>query len=380
VEYNAELINEGSIGLMLDVVLNHLLFFGGSLAFIMAFAQFLQVFRHARHLWLGIFFSCISFIGFHQYYFGTYDIPSHNLSLFRGQMVLFMLGPAMFFFYKELFFEDFRIKLQHMVHFIPPLLSSCVDIYMYVSAGVSNGIIMEIRTFLLDNNFYYIMSAGVIFVIYNVHILTKEDFISLMKRKMKNKVNQVALIFVVMVLVITILLVYAVAVRNVTLGRFFMTLMIVPFAFILLVGYLNPEIIHVLTSEVRKNRYERSLMTGLDMEALKMRLEDFMKEDKLFCDEDLNLKRLADMLSISPHKMSEFLNKHMKISFNDYINTYRVAEAIDLMQSQPDRSIASICFSVGFNSKSAFYDAFAKFVGISPARYRKKIKKVVRSM
>jgi AraC-like DNA-binding protein len=77
------------------------------------------------------------------------------------------------------------------------------------------------------------------------------------------------------------------------------------------------------------------------------------------------------MLSITTHQLSEFLNKQMHISFNYYINRYRVEEAIDLLQEQPERSITSICFSVGFNSKSAFYEAFAKFVCISPAKYRK---------
>jgi AraC-like DNA-binding protein len=245
---------------------------------------------------------------------------------------------------------------------------------MYYSVFSQNGIIMDIRGFLIDYNYYYIISSGLIFIIYNVYILMKEDFISLIKRKNINKVNQIALFFVVMVLVITILLVYAVIIRNVLMGQFFMTLMIIPFMFFFFVGYLNPELIHVLVSEIRKNIYERSLIKGLDVEALKIRLDDLMNQDKVFCDEDLTLKRLADMLSISPHQLSEFLNKHLNISFNYYINRYRVDEAIDLMQAQPDRSITSICFSVGFNSKSAFYEAFAKFVGISPARYRRKKK------
>jgi AraC-like DNA-binding protein len=357
-----------------QVIVNHLLFFGGSLAFIMALVQFLQVFRDRKHLWLGIFFSCISIIGFHQYYFGVYSVPTHDLSQIRGQMVLFLLGPSLFFFYKELFYGDFKIEFKHAVHFIPPFISLCIDIFMYCSAFSENNIIMDIRGILIDYNYYYIISSGMIFIIYNVYILIKEDFISLIKRKNINKVNQIALFFVVMVLVITILLVYAVIIRNVLMGQFFMTLMIIPFMFFFFVGYLNPELIHVLVSEIRKNIYERSLIKGLDVEALKIRLDDLMNQDKVFCDEDLTLKRLADMLSISPHQLSEFLNKHLNISFNYYINRYRVDEAIDLMQAQPDRSITSICFSVGFNSKSAFYEAFAKFVGISPARYRRKKK------
>jgi AraC-like DNA-binding protein len=354
-----------------EAVTVHLLFFGGSLAFTMALVQFLQIFRDNKHLWLGIFFSCISLIGFDQYYAGAYGGFTLELSLIPGQAVLFMLGPSMFFFYKKLFYSDFKIKFTHMVHFIPPLISLCIDIFMIYSASSQGGTVAEIRGMLIKYNFFYILSAGLIFTIYNVYILKKEDFISLAKRKIRNKVNRIALFFVVMVLAITILLVYAVIVWDAILARFFMTLMIIPFMFIFLVGYLKPDLMHVLDSEIRKNIYERSLIRGLDMEALKIRLEDLMKKDKVFCDEDLTLKRLADMLSISPHQLSEFLNKHMHISFNYYVNRYRVDEAIDLLQEQPERSITSVCFSVGFNSKSAFYEAFSKFVGISPARYRR---------
>jgi AraC-like DNA-binding protein len=354
-----------------DEIVNHLLFFGGSLALTMALVQFLQVLRDSKHFWIGVFFSCISFTGFQQYYFGAYGIPNLELSQWRGQVVMFMLGPSIFFFYKKLFYRDFEIRLNHVVHLIPAFISICVDIVMFCSTISRNTTLQDIRGIIVGNNIYYTLSAAALFSSYDVYILFKEDFIFLFKRKKNNKVNQIALFFVGMVLMIGILLFYAVAARNVRLARFICTLMILPFLFIFLVGYLNPELISIITSEVRKNLYERSLIKGLDVKVLKNRLRDIMEVDKVFCDEDLSLKRLADMLSISPHQLSEFLNKHMNISFAYYINRFRVDEAIDLMQVQPDRSITSICFSVGFNSKSAFYEAFAKFVGISPARYRR---------
>jgi len=355
----------------LKEIINHLLFFGGSLAFTMALVQFLQVFRDSKHLWLGIFFSCISLIGFQQYYYGVYDVPSYEIVQMRGHMVFFLLGPSIFFFYKKLFYRDFAIDIRHAIHFIPPFISLCIDVFMNQSTSSRNATVLGIRDSIIHYNYFYTISAAVIFIIYDVYILVKENFISLIKQKMNDKVNRIALIFIVMVLLIAILLLYSVIISNVLLGRFIMTLMILPFLFIFLVGNLNPEVIELITSAVRKNIYERSLIKGLDVDALKSRLEDLMNVDKVFCDEDLNLKRLANMLSITPHQLSEFLNKHLNISFNYYINRYRVDEAIDLMQAQPDRSITSICFSVGFNSKSAFYEAFAKFVGISPARYRK---------
>ncbi len=357
---------------MLDTVLNHLLFYGGSLALTMALMQFAQIFRDSKHLWLFIFFMSISAIGFQQYYYGVYAVPDHEISLWRGQAVAFLLGPSIFFFYKKLFYNDFTFTFRHLFHFVPPFMSLCVDIFMIRTESVTAGTLFDARNMIIAGNYYYLISAAVIFIIYNVYILIKEDFISLIKtQKFSVKVNQVALVYIVMVLVIAILLLLAFIIRNITLGRIVMTLMILPFLFIFIVGNLIPELISLITSVVKRNIYERSLIRGLDVEALKTRLDDLMIYDKVYCDEDLNLKRLAEMLSISPHQLSEFLNKNLNISFNYYINRYRVDEAVNLMQTQPDRPISSICYSVGFNSKSAFYEAFTKFIGMSPARYRK---------
>ena len=130
----------------LSGTITHLLFFGGSLALIMAVVQILQVFRDSKHLWLAIFFACISAIGFQQYYLGMYSVPHHELSLMRGQAVLFLLGPSMFFFYKKLFIRGFRIGARHLLHFLPPLVSLGIDIFMYSTPVAKNGTILEISS------------------------------------------------------------------------------------------------------------------------------------------------------------------------------------------------------------------------------------------
>lgn len=359
---------------MLEGIINHLLFFGGSLALTMALVQFVQIFRDGWRIWLCVFFLCISAIGFQQYYYGVYDVPSFEISAMRGQMVLFLLGPSIFFFYKKLFYRDFIFSIRDVIHFVPPFLSLCVDIFMYLSEASGDPSVLAIRGGIVRHTYYYTISTAIILIAYDVYILVKEDFISLFRHKMMDQVNRLVLIFIVMVLMIAILLLFTMMFFYVTLGRFVMTLMILPFLFIYLMGIVNPDVLGIITSVIRKNIYERSLISGMDMEALKSRLDDLMNMDKVFCDEDLNLKRLADMLSLTPHQLSEFLNKHLDISFNYYINRLRIDEAAYLMKCQPERSITSICYSVGFNSKSAFYEAFTKFIGISPSRYRKKSK------
>jgi AraC-like DNA-binding protein len=58
------------------------------------------------------------------------------------------------------------------------------------------------------------------------------------------------------------------------------------------------------------------------------------------------------------------------MDFRNFINRFRVEEAQRLLKSDPEMSILTICFEVGFNSKSTFNTAFKKISGITPRDYR----------
>ena len=61
------------------------------------------------------------------------------------------------------------------------------------------------------------------------------------------------------------------------------------------------------------------------------------------------------------------------MSFFDYLNQYRIQYARELLTRLDGQSnaILNIAFTVGFNSNSAFYAAFKKNVGQTPAEYRR---------
>lgn len=124
---------------------------------------------------------------------------------------------------------------------------------------------------------------------------------------------------------------------------------------------------------VRKVRYARSLLAGVDTDLLEDRLADIMEDGKIYCDEDLSLERLASMAEISPHMLSEFINSKFGMNFNAYVNSYRVAEAKTLLRDDTDRSVLSVGFASGFNSKSAFYRVFTEVEGVSPGEYRTRL-------
>ena len=98
-----------------------------------------------------------------------------------------------------------------------------------------------------------------------------------------------------------------------------------------------------------------------------------MTSEQLFLCSDMTLPKLADTVGCSVNHLSQVINAGFGMSFFDYLNRYRIQYARELLSAMDDRSCAilNIAFTVGFNSNSAFYAAFKKCVGQTPAQYRR---------
>ena len=122
-----------------------------------------------------------------------------------------------------------------------------------------------------------------------------------------------------------------------------------------------------------KQKYAKS---GLDREQLieyKYRLENIMRSKQLFLRADLTLPKLAEVVDCSINHLSQVINSGFDMSFFDYLSQYRIRYAKELLTrcDGQNTAILNIAFTVGFNSNSAFYSAFKKRVGMTPAQYRR---------
>ena len=103
------------------------------------------------------------------------------------------------------------------------------------------------------------------------------------------------------------------------------------------------------------------------------KLIDYMAKSKPYQDENCSLRTLADQTHIPEHQLSQLLNMHGGISFADFVNEYRLNEAVVYLQdkNKQRKTIDTIAIECGFGSRSSFYRAFAKVYATTPAMYRK---------
>ena len=98
-----------------------------------------------------------------------------------------------------------------------------------------------------------------------------------------------------------------------------------------------------------------------------------MTDEKLYLDQTLNLKTLAQKLSVSVNHLSQIINEMFNQNFHDFVNQYRVKECIKYLKDESNgrKTVLRIAFECGFNTKATFNSAFKKFTGMTPKEFRK---------
>lgn len=122
------------------------------------------------------------------------------------------------------------------------------------------------------------------------------------------------------------------------------------------------------------NKYAKSGLTRDQLLTHKQRLDKLMQSREEYLRPDLTLPKLARVVGCSVNNLSQVINSGFDTSFFDYLNRYRIKHARKLLKKSGSQSsaILHVAFTVGFNSNSAFYSAFKKHVGMTPAQYRQK--------
>jgi AraC-like DNA-binding protein len=106
-------------------------------------------------------------------------------------------------------------------------------------------------------------------------------------------------------------------------------------------------------SEAVHAAYAESTLKNIDKAAVLAKLDQLMKQDKLYTLETLNLALLAEQLELTQHQLSELINTEFQQGFSRYIRQHRIDEAKRLLLAEPNASVLDI-IEININPKRTY--------------------------
>lgn len=105
------------------------------------------------------------------------------------------------------------------------------------------------------------------------------------------------------------------------------------------------------------------------MKALFFQVESYMKAQKPYLRGDFSLDDMSRKLHATRNNISVAINNCSGLNFRNYINTYRVEHAMELMKRNPKMKKEEVAKLSGFNTLPTFNSSFKRNVNMTPGKF-----------
>ncbi len=305
---------------------------------------------------------------------GTEYITPHLLYI--NYPLLFFFGPVLFFYFRMLVNDHFSFKAGHLSLFIPAAAALLFFTPYYVQPAE-----IKLALYPLSHSTNHIVRTafscfdysvlGWIFVCF---LFSLRFTYYLWNRKTLSHIKEVRiiLIYIITWTVLGAVLCYGDVTDNTALYRLCLLCSNILIVTLVYISFRYPDFFSIIRIEASKAKYKNSHIKGIDVSGILERIEELMDYEKIYRDETLTLKKLSELLEIRPHQLSEIINKKFAVTFNSFINNYRVEAAKNMLLDDKKTSILSIAYDCGFNSKNTFNKSFLERTGVTPSEFREK--------
>lgn len=384
-------------------------------AILFSFVFFVKYLKHKQqHFLIMGFFMLVATAYFSMsflYYYKVYDLVAQVFPFTVPITLLFM--PLFYLFADFLTSPKKRFGETDYWHFLPSLImflimlpymfESAEDKLHFVSGGygdITNSAILKFTTWIFRFGVFIIINlqfAIYLFLYFQLikkHKNTIERYFSFKENIDLEWLTILVIVFVLFFLVIDIS--RFIGTRNDIFMRLLSNLSTL--SIILYIGiktinqipiydsFRNKESLTITQEQIIqkehneelnqpeiKEKYAHSNLTNELKEILITELEKYMQE-KPYNNIQLTIEDVADTLDTNTRYISQIINEHYKMNFYNFINNYRINDAIMLIRSGENNrySLDGIARMVGFNSKSSFNTSFKKITGTTPSEYRRK--------
>ena len=304
----------------------------------------------------------------------------------------FLLGPLAYFYVRACTQKDFQFRPILWLHFLPFLLDVCYNVPFFIMNGseklaayedfVQNGTLYSPPIFNLIKTIH-----GLIYFGLSLYLIQQyRKYLPNAASSIDKGFHRWLMFFIFIVAFPILASIFYVATaydRSYTI----LTWLIGVVAFFIsmdTVILLKPELFQTFphqmplpeSTEVQKQKYESSKLQDDKKDQYLKKLKAFIELEKPFQSPDLTLTQLSEKVKIPPHYLSQVINEKLDTSFLDFINSYRVKAAQEMLVDPKfsHYTIIAAAYEAGFSAKSTFYAVFKKHTGMTPSQYRKQAK------
>lgn len=127
------------------------------------------------------------------------------------------------------------------------------------------------------------------------------------------------------------------------------------------------EIIYKKRSVISRNSdIENAIDISTDEAIKDSTVVEMINFIKINYQDKISISDLSKKLAYSESMLNRKFKKEVHITFNEYLNRYRINKAIELLKNS-DYNITEISYMCGYSSAKYFSRVFKKYLGISPS-------------
>lgn len=377
---------------MNQIIIDKILLIGATLSIILALLFFI---KKSKALHDYILISWLIFLGLYVgvYAFSTYGfLIDHSWIIDLFISLLFINGPLLFFYVKSITHSEFKLRTSALLHLLPVFFFAIYINFVYPGMDI----LVNAREVhhMTDIKFPYPYFIFLVLLALSVPVyiylstrllirhrkIIKDNFSDTEKRTLSWLRNLITIFGIAWIALISIIFIHHVLLwfsDSFCINGIFITLS----AFIIMAGYfgfLQPQIfisdndsLPIIIKEGDKPYSGSSLKEEVKQQYLTI-LNEHMKKEKPYLNNQLTLHKLSTELNIPLHHLSRIINEHFNQNFFDFINQFRIAEFMKRLDEPKYShfSILGIAFDCGFNSKTTFNRYFKKATGLTPSGYK----------
>ncbi len=312
-------------------------------------------------------------------------LPSHSSKLFLGPLLLLYIN-SLFFDEKEIFKRSIKTFIPFVLFLItisiPTLIAIITKKYFLIYLDISDNQNLIIRIISDSILLIYLMACLHSFFKFKKAIKCTYTYFTY------NNFIWVRYILIAVLITISIDLIFALyqLFFDFFPWRSQSVIMMILVVAVVFAGYFGINQSKVLVPYFLleedeepidiKVSNELTLKDEIEFTGLQEKLKNVLEKEKIFLDEELTLVKLSKAIETTDKKLSKLLNQFMKVTFYDFVNSYRIDEFKEKIQSSiyNDFTIEGIANECGFKSKASFYRVFKKETGVSPSEFKHNVK------